>query len=121
MTLVTLKRRSHRCNQGGPRETRPVFEPLATAKTCSAAAHPVARPRGLKTGLVSLGRARLQACERCSSVPDVLTGWHEWTQRLGHHHACLRLVVLQDGADDPGDGAHGRIQHVHILRLPRQV
>lgn len=46
-----------------------------------------------------------------------LTWWHELLQFLGHDDALLCLVVLQDGADGAGGGAHGGIEHVDKLHL----
>ena len=46
-----------------------------------------------------------------------LTWRHEFLQFLGHEDALLCLVVLQDGTDGAGCGAHGGIEHVDKLHL----
>jgi len=47
----------------------------------------------------------------------LLTRRHEGAQRLRHDDAVLRLVILQDGAHHACGGAHGGVQHVHVLGL----
>jgi hypothetical protein len=47
---------------------------------------------------------------------------HVLAKNLGHNNASValeiaNLEVLQNAADGTGGGAHGAVQHVHVLRL----
>lgn len=50
--------------------------------------------------------------------PVLYDTWrHVGLEHLRDADSSLRLVQLQDGANDASGGAHGRVQHVNVVRL----
>ena len=48
-------------------------------------------------------------------------GWEPGGQGCRHPDPLRRLVGLQQGADHPGHGAHGGVQHVTVFNLDTSV
>ena len=49
-----------------------------------------------------------------------VTWRHVGLEDVGNQNARLSLVQLEDGANDAGRSAHGRVQHVNVIRLKQQ-